>query len=66
MNYIKKNENVDIEELDSEDFYFNIDMSRDKSNSIDIFENYSSISFVGNKNKLNSIFDELNEFPSFL
>ena len=65
MNYLKK-ENIDIEGLDFEDFYFNIDMSRDKSNSIDKFENYSSISFVENINKLNTIFDELNEFPTFL
>ena len=65
----KGNEKVDVEEkeLDSEDFYSNIDnICTDKSNPLYIFENYSSIPFATDKNKINSVVEILDDLPSFL
>ena len=65
----KGNEKVDVEEkeFDSEDFYSNIDnICTDKSNPLYIFENYSSIPFATDKNKINSVVEILDDLPSFL
>ncbi len=60
----QNHENIGVEEkeLDQENLNSNIEeICTDENNLFEIFENYSSISFVADKNKINFVVEILEE-----